>query len=128
MKSLPLITVTAALLALAACNSKPATPEVLDSNPDPMANELANRAPVELPPAIKADKTMRCKDNSLLYVTFFEGNKQAIVRTDKAGKTTRLLAAKTGDPMVADGGWKMTGDPDLITVTIPGKGSQTCKS
>ena len=29
---------TAALLALAACNSKPAQPDVLDSNPDPMAN------------------------------------------------------------------------------------------
>jgi len=48
-KTLPL-TAVAALLALAACNSKPAAPEVVDSNPDPMANQLANAAPVELPP------------------------------------------------------------------------------
>ena len=50
MKILPM-TAVAALLVLAACNSKPASPEVLDSNPDPMANTLTNAAPVELPPA-----------------------------------------------------------------------------
>jgi predicted small lipoprotein YifL len=128
MKSLPILAVTAALFALAACNPKPKSPEVVDTNPDPMAKELANRAPVELPPAIKADKTMRCKDNSLLYVTFFEGNKLAFVRTEKAGAVNRLTAPAAGEPLVADGGWKMTGTPSLITITQPGKASQTCKS
>lgn len=128
MKALSLLAAAAAIVALPACNPKPKTPEVLDTNPDPMANELANRAPVELPPAIKADKTMRCKDNSLLYVTFFEGNKLAFVRTEKAGKVNRLAATETGEPLTADGGWKMTGTPDLITITQPGKPSQTCKS
>ena len=60
MKS-ALLPAAAALLALAACNNKPAQPEVVDTNPDPMATQLANRAPVELPPAIKAEKTFRCK-------------------------------------------------------------------
>ena len=50
MKSLLPVFVAAPLLALAACNSKPSQPEVVDTNPDPMANILANRAPVELPP------------------------------------------------------------------------------
>ena len=45
MKSLLPVFVAAPLLALAACNSKPSQPEVVDTNPDPMANILANRAP-----------------------------------------------------------------------------------
>ena len=127
MKSpLPTLAAAAALLSLGACG-KPA-PEVVDTNPDPMANVLANPAPVELPPAIKADKTMRCKDNSLVYVTFFEGNKQAIIRTEKAGTPTRLTATAADQPLTADGGWKMTGSPTSITLTRPGKGELTCKS
>lgn len=118
----------AALLALAACNSNSGSPEVIDTNPDPMATELANAGKVELPPAIKAEKTMRCKDNSLAYVTFFHGDKQAIVRTDKAGTPTTLTAANAGDPLVADGGWKLTGTPENITLEQPGKGSLTCRS
>jgi hypothetical protein len=125
MKSLPLLPL-AALLVLGACE-KPA-PEVVDTNPDPMATELANRAPVELPPAIEADKTMRCKDNSLVYVTFFKGEKQALVRTEKAGTPTRLTAANTGDPLTAEGGWKLTGSPSSISLTAPGKGTLSCKS
>jgi hypothetical protein len=127
MKS-PFPFAAAALLALAACNSKPAEPEVIDTNPDPMAKELANAGAVELPPAIKADKTMRCKDNSLVYVTFFHGDKQAIVRTDKAGTPTTLTAANGGEPLVAEGGWKLTGTPENITIEQPGKPSLTCKS
>lgn len=124
-RTFPLIA-AAALVALGAC-SKPA-PQVVDTNPDPMANELAHRAPVEMPPAIKADKTMRCKDNSLVYVTFFEGDKQAVVRTEQAGTPTKLTAPAAGEPLTADGGWKMTGTPDSITLTRPGKGELTCKS
>ena len=70
---------------------------------------------------------MRCKDNSLVYVTFFQGNKMAMVRTSKEGTPTKLTAAATGDPLTA-AGWKMTGGPDSIELTQPGKGSQSCKS
>jgi hypothetical protein len=127
MKSLlPAFAATVALLSLGACG-KPA-PEVVDTNPDPMANVLANRAPVALPPAIKAEKSMRCKDNSLVYVTFFEGSKQALVRTEKNGTATRLTATAAGEPLTAEGGWKMTGTPDSITLTRAGKGEITCKS
>lgn len=114
----------AALLALSACQ-KPAT-EVIDTNPDPMANQLAAAAPVELPPAIKAEKTMRCKDNSLAYVTFFDGDRQAFVRTEQGGPPTTLRAAKAGDPLVAEGGYSLTGGPDTVTLASPGKPAQSC--
>ncbi|HWH18232.1 MAG TPA: hypothetical protein VNT77_07875, partial [Allosphingosinicella sp.] len=61
----------AALLSLAACNNEP---EVVDANPDPQAAELAKAERVELPPAIAASRTYRCKDNSLLYVDFYTNN------------------------------------------------------
>ena len=113
-----------AAVALAACGQK--EPEVIDSNPDPMANVVAAAPKVELPPAIKAEAALRCKDNSLLYVTFYEGDKLAAVRTEQTGSPTRLTAPEAGQPMVADGGWKMTGTPKNVDVTIPGKGTQNC--
>lgn len=127
MKHPLLIAAAASLLALAAC-SKSKDPKVVDINPDPMATELANKAPVELPPTIKAEKTLRCKDNSLAYVTFFEGEKQAVVKTAKDGPATTLKAPAAGEPLVADGGWKMTGSTESITLTAPGKGATTCHS
>lgn len=124
MKS-PLPLAAAALLALAACNAEPTT-EVIDANPDPMAKELANAGAIELPPAIKADKSMRCSDNSLVYVTFFEGDKQAIVRTEKGGTATTLTAPNAGEPLTAEGGWKLTGDTANISIEQPGKGALSC--
>jgi hypothetical protein len=121
-----LLPLTAALFALAACQQK--GPEVVDSNPDPMATQLANAAPVELPPAIKAEKTLRCKDNSLVYVTFFEGDKQALVKTEKGATGTLLKGTEAGKPLIAEGGWTLTGNPDSVSLTAPGKGSTTCHS
>lgn len=122
----PLLLAISAAAALAACNQQKA-PEVIDTNPDPMANAIAAAPKVELPPAIKADnKAMRCKDNSLVYVTFFEGDKLALVRTEQAGSPTRLTAPEAGQPLTAEGGWKLTGNPTNVDVTIPGKGSKSC--
>lgn len=126
MKSLLPVFVAAPLLALAACNSKPNQPEVVDTNPDPMANILANRAPVELPPAIKADKSFRCKDNSLVFVTFFQGDKQANVRLKEGETPVVLKAPAAGEPLTAEGGWKMTGDEKAVTLTTPKKAAQVC--
>ena len=128
MKTLPLLPVAAAIFALAACNSEPSKPQVLDSNPDPMASTLANAAPVELPPAIKADKTMRCKDGSLVYVTFFQGDKQVVVRTEKGGAPTTLKGAEAGKPLTAEGGWSLTGSTTDVTLTRPGKSAIACHS
>ena len=98
MKSpLPIAAALVSLVALAGCNSQSEQPQVIDTNPDPMASTLANAAPVELPPAIKADKTMRCKDGSLVYVTFFQGDKQAVVRTEKPIDAASTSAMTTSD-------------------------------
>ena len=68
--------ITLSALALAACE-----PETIDGNkrPDPMADQLANAAPVELPPAIAASKTYRCKDNSLVQIDWLAQDKGAYV-------------------------------------------------
>lgn len=125
MKSfLPLL--AAPLMALAACNSQPTKPEVIDANPDPMANQIANAAPVELPPAIRADKTFRCSDGSLVGVTFFQGDKQVLVRAPSTATATRLTAPEAGKPYTAEGGWTLSGDEKTVTLTTPGKKGLSC--
>ena len=117
---------TAALLPLAACNNQPKADEA--ANAAAAANEAAaaNAVVAEMPPPIKADKTFRCKDNSLVYVTFFEGDRQAVVKDKQDGPATVLKAEKTGDPLTAEGGWKMTGDEKGVTLTRPDKGAISC--
>lgn len=114
-----------ALLALAACDNKPI--EVDSRAPDPMAAQLNAAAPVELPPSVSAKATLRCKDNSLIYVDFFQGNTQVNLRTDKAAPPTQLKAAKDGDPFTG-GGYTISGTPKSVEYTAPGKAAQTCKA
>lgn len=125
MKSLPILALaTAVLLPLAACNTKPKADTATTDTTNETA--VANAAPVEMPPAIKADKSFRCKDNSLAFVTFFEGDKQVVLK-DKAEDTgTVLKAPNAGDPYVANGGYKLTGDDKAVTVTRPGKDAVSC--
>lgn len=128
MKHSSLFLAGAALLALSACNNRP-TAEAVDPNSESVTNQAAAKAaPVELPPAIKAEQTFRCKDNSLVYVTFFEGDRQALVRTEPNGAPTTLRAANAGEPLTADGGYSMTGTTESITLTLPGKAEQTCRA
>ena len=122
--ALSLAIAAAAALTLAACENKPE--EVTSTAPDPMASQLANAAPVELPPAMTASKTLRCGDNSLIYVNFFQGDKQAQVRTSEKEPFTMLKAAEAGQPYEGEGGWKLSGSPSSVSVTIPGKGTKTC--
>lgn len=126
MKSRILPLAAVALFALSACNeNKPQ--EVTATSDDPQAAALANAAPVELPPSIKAEVTFRCKDNSLTYVTFFNGDKQAVVKATKDAPPVKLTAEKAGDPLKSDG-YSLTGNPKNITLTQPGKGTLTCKA
>lgn len=126
MKShFPLIAPVAAALALAACNQN-SQPEVVDTRaPDPNAAALANAAPVELPPAMRAQKTYRCKDNSLLYVTWYVGDKSVDVKAEKDGTPVRLMSEGTS-PWTSAAGWTIAGDDNNIRVTQPGKGPQDC--
>ena len=99
--------------ALAACNPNPTT-VVANEAPDPMAAELANAAPVELPPAIAASKTYRCKDNSLLYVEWLSDG-SARVKKDKAEVGTGIPAPAEG--VKSD----LTGTATSPSITYAGK-------
>lgn len=125
MKKLPLILCAAmAVLPLTACENKAET--VTSTAPDPQKEELAKAPKVALPPSIKASVTLRCKDNSLVYIDFFSGDMMAQVRTEKDGTPVMLTAPKAGDAMVAEG-YSLKGTPSLVTLTRPGKPSQSCK-
>lgn len=115
-----------ALGFVAACNDKP---EVIDRTPvDPMADQLNNAAAVELPPMVKLSKTFRCKDGSLVFVDYMSDDKTAMLRTEKEGAATKLTAAEAGKPFTAEGGFSATGPGDVVDVSVPGKGAQSCKS
>jgi hypothetical protein len=115
----------AAFVSLAACNSEP---QVVDTNPDPMKEELAKAAPVTLPPAIKSSKTYRCKDNSLVYVTLLADDVTAMVR-DKQEEppVANLKAPAPGQPFVSEG-FSLTVSGNNITYNSPDKGTQSCKA
>ena len=114
----------AAVLLLAACNSEPET--VTAGTNDPDAATVAAAPPVQLPPMMTASRTYRCKDNSLVYIDFFN-NKTAAYRTEKDGAPTTLTAAEEGKPYTADG-FSVSGSGTQISLTAPGKGSTTCKA
>lgn len=125
MKNTFLLAVAATLaLPLVACEQK--SEMVTSEAPDPQAEELAKAPPIPLPPSIKASVTFRCKDNSLAFVDFFSGNTQVNLRTAKEGAPIKLTAETAGEPYTADG-YSLTGTPDAITLTQPGKGTLTCK-
>ena len=116
----------AALVTLAACDTKPTT--VVAGPPDDMADQLNSAKPVELPPAMEASKTYRCKDNSVVYVDWFTGGKQATVRSKKDGSPTMLKADDAGKPLTAAGGYSLSGSATAASVDVemPGKGKQSC--
>ena len=113
----------AASLSLAACNNEP---EVVDTNPDPMKDELAKAPPVEAPPMIQASRTYRCKDNSLVYIDFYTNN-TAQYRTEKGGAATTLTSPAEGQPYTAEG-HSVSANAPQIQLTAPGKGSLSCKA
>lgn len=124
MTKAPLFAAASAALLLASCG-KP-KPQVIDTNPDPMANVLANAPKVTLPPAIKASVTMRCtEDNSLIYADFFQGDQAARVRTTKDGAPIELKSDKAGGPWTDAAGNELKGDDKKVTWKSGGK-SKTC--
>lgn len=103
-----------AVLALSACKSEPESFNT--GTGDPMDNELANAAPVELPPMLKSSHSYRCKDNSLIFVDFMTDDKTANFKAAKEGPVTPLKAPEAGQPYVsADGKITITGGADAIT-------------
>lgn len=124
MKTLSLAVAAAALLTLGACKQE----TVVASNGDDMQEQLAAAKKVELPPAVKSSKAYRCKDNSIVYIDLFEGDKMASIRDSKDGMPTVLKADAVGKPLIADGGFSIIGSGATLFVERPGKGSQACKT
>lgn len=112
-------------LTLAACGQS--EPEVIETNPDPMANKIANAAPVELPPAVKDSVIYRCKDNSIVYVDFLSDDKSANVRTEKGGTPVQVKADEAGKPMTAEG-YSVSGTGKTVQIAVKGGAAQTCNS
>ena len=129
IRNLSLIVVGA--LALAACKQETI---VGGETPDPMKDELAKAPPVELPPAIAASKTYRCKDNSVVRIDWLAQNKGAYVHGEGQAQTHVRPPepvegkAATSD-LTAEGGYVVKGNAtaSTVSVTLPGKGSQSCK-
>ena len=112
-------------LLLSACSNEP---QVVDTNPDPMKDELAKAAPVELPPAIKEAKSYRCKDNSLVHVTYLTDNVTAMVRDKQENPPIATLKAPAaGQPFVSEG-FSLAVTGNSVTYNSPKAGTLTCKA
>jgi hypothetical protein len=120
MTRTPLALVLTAAAALAGCNQADQTNQA--------ANEAVNE-PVVLPPSIVHSKIYRCKDNSVVYIDWLSDSLSANIRTDKNGPAIHVMAPVAGEPMVAEG-YSLTGEGTAsnVTLTRPGKGSQSCKA
>ena len=116
---------TATLLVLGGCNSgtsneqSAAFVQVEDGAESPL--------PVTLAPMLTASRTYRCKDNSLVYIDFFNDNVTAQLRTEKDGKVTMLSASEPKKPYVAEG-YSLAGNGTTVELTRPGTPVMSCKA
>ena len=116
----------AALFLLAACDSQPTT--IVAGGPtDPDAEKMKTAKPVKLPPAVLANKSYRCKDNSLIYVDWFNDNQTANLHLkEKTATPINLSASTPGGPFLG-GGYELSGTPTAKSVTLKKGGSgQDC--
>jgi hypothetical protein len=126
MTRTPLALTLTAAAALAGCNQE--DHNIVAGGPaDPMGNQA--NAGVVLPPSIAHSKIYRCKDNSVVYIDWLSDDKSANLRTDRNAPPTQLVAPEAGQPMVAEGySLTGTGAGSSVTLSRPGKGSQSCKA
>jgi hypothetical protein len=117
----------AALLALplTACGSKDAA----TAEPNAAGNEaMAAAPPAELPPMITASKPFRCKDGSVLYVTFYSDETTVSIRqTETQSVGTKLVAPAAGETYVGEG-YSLKGNTAEAEIAVPGKPAQSCKA
>jgi hypothetical protein len=114
---------TAAIFTLAGCKSEAVE---VGGPADPQAEALKNAPPVQLPPTMK-DKTYRCKDNSLVYVSFSGDNLTALVRDKQEDPPVATLKAPAaGQPFVSEG-FSLSGSGESVTYKSPKSAAQTCR-
>lgn len=130
MSKSPLFALIAvAALSLAACNKT--KPEELDTRgPDPQADALRNAAVVKLPPSISANVTFRCQPgNSLMYVSFYQGDEQVVLKDSKEGVGGKTLTTTTpGGPYADAAGNKLTGNAKAATIVLADGSTHNCKA
>ena len=122
LRALPL----SALVLLAGCDNKPTT--IVGGGPvDTTANQIAAAPPVKLPPALLATKSYRCKDNTLVYVDWFNDQLTANLKLEKAGDPIHLTAEVAGQPF-SGGGYQLTGTPTSASISFkkPGGDGKSC--
>ncbi|WP_300972827.1 hypothetical protein [Sphingomonas sp. LHG3406-1] len=122
-----------AFLSLSACNSADNT--IVQQGPaDPLANQLAEAPPVELPPSIAASKTYRCDGNKVVEIDWTERNGQPAganyrVGADTVASTVTTAPAEGTGPYTGADGSSITGTKDAssVQVTLPGQSAITCR-
>jgi hypothetical protein len=82
------------------------------------AREQASLPKVVLPPSIRASKSYRCSDNSLLMAEWYSDDRSAAIRTDAKESATRVTGAAPGEAMTAEGGWSLKGGYKDAKVTF----------
>jgi hypothetical protein len=123
MTRTPLLIALAAAAALAGCNKESHT--LVEGPP---GDNVAENAPVVLPPTIAQSKIYRCADNKVVYVDWMSDNKSANIRTESGGIATQVTAAEAGKPMTAPNGYSIEGTATAhsIKVALPGRSAQSC--
>lgn len=129
MTRTPLLITLAAAAALAGCNKENHT-IVAGSPEDDTPTNIAANAHVQLPPTVVASKIYRCADNAVVYVDWLSDNKSANVRTKQSGLPTQVTTAEPGKPMIAPGGFEVSGSATASSakIAIPGHPSQSCSA
>lgn len=80
----------AAFAGLAACGQS--EPEVVNGMYDPEDQEglAAEEGDMEVPPMVRASRSYRCADNSVVYVTFYTNDAQVGVASERNAPPTIL--------------------------------------
>lgn len=106
--------------ALAACDNQGQNIVVGPNSGGEEVNQV-DISNVQLPPAIVASHTYRCRDNTLVYVDWLN-NGSARIKQDRGEVGTTVTKGEDGT--LSGDGQTLTGDPSAQTVTINGK---SCK-
>jgi hypothetical protein len=117
MKRLLCSTLLVAAAALAGCNQSDHNLSATEPY-DPQANVANSAAQVKLPPAITAQKSYRCKDNSVVYVDWYADG-SARVKKDRTEPGTEVPAPAEGAKPA------LGGDAKSASITYNG---QSCKA
>ncbi|HTU10487.1 MAG TPA: hypothetical protein VMG08_06255 [Allosphingosinicella sp.] len=112
---------SAALLALAGCNSDPVEINTVEADSNAPTTTL-NAS--ELPPSITASKTYRCSypSNALFYVEFYSDNRAALRQGDRNATPKMLTGTSPTGPFEGEGA-TLSGNGNNVTIN-----GQSCRA